>query len=40
VNGCRLGLATRLFIGASYASAACYLMDDRNIIDISLRVIK
>jgi hypothetical protein len=33
-------LATRLFIGASYASAACYPMDDRDIIDIGLRVIK
>ena len=33
-------LVTRLFIGASYASAALYPMDDRNVIDISLRVIK
>jgi hypothetical protein len=33
-------LATRLFIGASYASAACYPMDDPNVIDISLRIIK
>jgi len=33
-------LATRLFIGASYASAACYPMDDRDVIDIGLRVIK
>ena len=33
-------LATRLFIGASYASAARYPMDDRDVIDISLRVIK
>jgi hypothetical protein len=33
-------LATRLFIGASYASAAHYPMDDRDIIDIGLRVIK
>jgi hypothetical protein len=32
--------ATRLFIGASYASAARYPMDDRNVIDIGLRVIK
>jgi hypothetical protein len=33
-------LATRLFIGTSYASAARYSMDDRNVIDIGLRVIK
>jgi hypothetical protein len=33
-------LATRLFIGASYASAACYTMDNRDIIDIVLCVIK
>jgi hypothetical protein len=33
-------LATRLFISASYASAACYPMDDRDVIDISLHVIK
>ncbi len=33
-------LATRLFIGASYASAARYPMDDRDVINISLRVIK
>ncbi len=33
-------LAMRLFIGASYASAACYPMDDRDINDIGLRVIK
>jgi len=33
-------LATRLFIGASYTSAACYLMDNRDIIKIGLRVIK
>jgi hypothetical protein len=33
-------LATRLFIGASYASAARYPMDDRDVIDIGLRVIK
>jgi len=33
-------LATRLFIGASYARAAHYLMDDRDVIDIGLRVIK
>ena len=30
----------RLFIGASYASVARYLMDDCNVIDIGLRVIK
>jgi hypothetical protein len=29
-----------LFIGASYASAARYLMDNRKVIDIGLRVIK
>jgi hypothetical protein len=29
-----------LFIGASYASAARYPMDDRDVIDIGLRVIK
>jgi hypothetical protein len=33
-------LLTRLFIGASYASVACYPMDDRDVIDIGLRVIK
>ncbi len=33
-------LVTRLFIGASYVSASCYLMDDCNVINISLRVIK
>jgi hypothetical protein len=33
-------LATHLFIGASYASAARYPMDDRDVIDIGLRVIK
>ncbi len=33
-------LATRLFIGASYASAARYPMDDRDVIDIGLRIIK
>ena len=33
-------LAMRLFIGASYASAARYPMDDHNVIDIGLRVIK
>ncbi len=33
-------LAMRLFIGASYASAACYLMDDCDVIDIGLRIIK
>jgi hypothetical protein len=33
-------LATGLLIGASYVSVACYPMDDCNVIDISLRVIK
>jgi hypothetical protein len=33
-------LATRPFIGASYASAARYPMDNHDIIDISLRIIK
>jgi hypothetical protein len=33
-------LAMRLFMGASYASAACYPMDDRDVIDIGLRGIK
>ena len=33
-------LATHLFIGASYASAARYPMDNHNGIDIGLRVIK
>jgi hypothetical protein len=33
-------LATRLFIGASYASATCYPMGDCNVIGIGLRVIK
>ena len=33
-------LATRLFVGASYASAARYPMDNRDVIDIGLRVIK
>ncbi len=33
-------LTTRLFIGASYASTVHYPMDDHNVIDISLRVIK
>ena len=33
-------LPTRLFIGASYASAARYPMDDRDVIDIGLSVIK
>ena len=33
-------LAMRLFIGASYASAACYPMNNRDIINIGLRVIK
>jgi hypothetical protein len=33
-------LVTQLFLGASYASAARYPMEERDIIDISLRVIK
>ncbi len=33
-------LAARLFIGASYASAARYPMDNRDAIDIGLRIIK
>ena len=33
-------LVTRLFIGASYASAARYPMDNRDVIDIGLRIIK
>jgi hypothetical protein len=33
-------LAMHLFIGASYASAVRYLMDDREVIDIGLRIIK
>jgi hypothetical protein len=33
-------LATHLFIGASYASAARYPMDDHDVIDIGLRIIK
>ncbi len=33
-------LATRLFIGVSYTSAACYQMDDHDVIDISLHIIK
>ncbi len=33
-------LAMCLFIGASFASAACYPMDNRDVIDIGLRVIK
>jgi hypothetical protein len=33
-------LAMHLFIGASYASAARYPMDDRNVIDIGLCIIK
>jgi hypothetical protein len=33
-------LVTRLFLGMSYASAARYPMEERDIIDISLRVIK
>jgi hypothetical protein len=32
-------LATRLFIGASYVSMTRYLMDDRDVIDIGLRVL-
>ncbi len=33
-------LPMRLFIGASYTSGACYTIDDHDIIDIGLRVIK
>ena len=33
-------LTTCLFVGASYASAARYPMDDHNVITIGLRVIK
>jgi len=33
-------LATCLFIGASYGIAACYPMDDSDVIDIGLRLIK
>jgi hypothetical protein len=33
-------LVTRLFIGASYTSASRYPMDNHNVIDIGLRVIK
>jgi hypothetical protein len=33
-------LVTRLFLGAAYASAARYPMEERDIIDIGLRVIK
>ncbi len=33
-------LATRLFMGASFASTARYPMDDRDVIDIGLRVIR
>jgi hypothetical protein len=33
-------LAMCLFIGTSYASAACYPMDDHDVIDIGLGVIK
>ncbi len=33
-------LAMRLFISASYASTARYPMDNRDVIDIGLRVIK
>jgi hypothetical protein len=33
-------LVTQLFLGVSYASAARYPMEERNIIDIGLRVIK
>ncbi len=32
--------AMHLFIGASYASTACYPMDDHDVIDIGLHVIK
>ncbi len=33
-------LATRLFIDVAYASAACYPIEECDIIDIGLRVIK
>jgi hypothetical protein len=33
-------LVTRLFLSASYASAARYLMEEHDIIDIGLRMIK
>jgi hypothetical protein len=33
-------LVTRLFLSTSYASAARYLMEERDIIDIGLRMIK
>jgi hypothetical protein len=33
-------LAMRLIIGASYASTACYPMDDSDVIDIGQRIIK
>jgi hypothetical protein len=33
-------LRTRLFVGASYVSVACYPMNDRNVIEIGLSVIK
>jgi hypothetical protein len=33
-------LATRLFISTSYASSACYPIDNRDVIDIGLRIIK
>jgi hypothetical protein len=33
-------LTTHLFIGTLYASAACYPMEECNIIDIGLRIIK
>ncbi len=33
-------LVTRLFLGAAYASAARYPMEERDIIDIGLRVVK
>jgi hypothetical protein len=33
-------LATLLFIGASYASAVCYPIDDRDVINIGLCIIK
>jgi hypothetical protein len=33
-------LITRLFLGVAYASAARYPMEERDIIDIGLRIIK
>jgi hypothetical protein len=30
----------RLFVGASYTNAACYPLDDHNVINIGLRIIK